>query len=208
MPYVREVVAMRDDEATAYHYGVLYGDNATGTGNNINEAYRYKEADPSTHTYGMRGCFIYNLTNANQVFFPIGASGYGRRKEGREKYITAGSVDISYGWSKQKMEIGRGIVRYANDRISYMPQATAEGMPLLYDIFKSFGAIYWCQDYIADDPLSTDSYGQKIKRSSLDLNYNTFDVFTLGDEPFQGTKVAGYGSDANFIRLVQDDPPR
>lgn len=208
MPYVREVVAMRDDEATAYHYGVLYGDNATGTGNNINEAYRYKDADPSTHSYGMRGCFIYNLGNANQVFFPIGSSGYGRRKEGRERYITAGSVDISYGWSKQKMEIGRGILRYSNDRISYMPQATAEGLPLLYDIFKSFGAVYWCQDYVAEDPLSTDNDGQKIKRSSIDMNYNTFDVFTLGDEPFQGTAVSGYGSDASFIRLVQDNPPQ
>lgn len=207
MPYVREIVALRDNENTAYHFGVLYGDNATGTGDNIDEAYRYKDANALTHTYGMRGCFIYNLTNANQIFLPIGSSGYGRRKEGRETTATPGNVDLSYGWSSKKMEVGRGIVRYANDRISYIPEASAVNLPLLYDIFKSFGAIYWCQDYAADDPSSVDSYGQKIKRSSLDLNYNTFDVFTLGDEPFQGTKVSGYGSDACFIRLVQDTAP-
>lgn len=208
MPYVREIVALRDNEETAYHFGVLYGDDATGTGDDIDEAYRYKDAVTSTHTYGMRGCFVYNLTNANQIFLPIGSSGYGRRKEGRETVVTPGKVDLSYGWSAKKMEVGRGIVRYANDRISYIPEASAVNLPLLYDIFKSFGAIYWCQDYAADDPSSLDSSGNKIKRTSMDMNYNTFDFFTLGDEPFQGTKVSGYGSDACFIRLVQDSAPK
>ena len=30
----------------------------------------------------MRGCFIYNKTNGRNLFFPIGASGYGHRKQG------------------------------------------------------------------------------------------------------------------------------
>ncbi len=207
MPYVKEVVALRDHEETAYHFGVLYGNDAVATGDDINEAYRYKAADAGTRSYGMRGCFIYNLKNASQIFLPIGSSGYGKRKEGREDKIQAGNVALYYGWSAKKKEIGRGILRYSTDRISYMNEAAAVGLPLLYDIFKSYGANYWCQDYSADDPLSVDNSGNKIRRTSIDFNYNTFDFFTLGGEIFDGGKVDGYGSDALFIRLVQDHAP-
>lgn len=208
LPKIKEVVDLRDNSSTAYHFGVLYGDDATMTGDNIDQAYRFKAGDKSTHTYGMRGCFVYNLNNANQIFLPIGSSGYGLRKEGRKTTITAGNVELSYGWGTR--EVGRGIVRYASSRISYIPEAQAVALPLLYDIFKSYGANYWCFDYVADDPYGIVN-GEISKRSAIDFNYNTFDFFTLGTEPFTSmtgaTVVAGYGSDALFIRLVQDTAP-
>ena len=144
----------------------------------------------------MRGVMIYNRNNAKQVFLPIGSSGYGARKAKRADTIKPEDVALSYGWSAKKREVGTGIVRYSSDRISYMPQGTAADMPLLYDIFRSFGAYYWFGDYTAKDPNQT---GQ---RSAIDFNYNTFDFNTLGSEPF-----AGAGTDACFIRLVQDTAP-
>lgn len=196
MPTVREIAELRDDPTTTYQFGVIYGDDATATGDNIDEAYRYKAAHPATHSYGMRGCVIYNVENANQIFLPIGSSGYGVRKEGRATFIEPGTVALDYGWGFR--EVGRGIVRYSTSRISYMPKENAKNMPLLYDIFKSFGANYWLYRYETTDPLHKD------ERAAIDFNYNTFDFNTIGIDLFRGFEAgkATYGSDACFIRLV------
>lgn len=200
MPKIAEVVALRDDESTGYHFGILYGDNATGTGDNIDEAYRYKQFDSNTHSYGMRGCIVYNLNNANQIFLPIGSSGFGVRKAKRKVTVEPGKVELFYGWSPYAKEVGTGVVRYSTSRISYMPAATAANLPLLYDIFKSFGAYYWLGDYTAGDPNNSGS------RSAIDFNYNTFDFNTLGNEPIQHGWTGSQSTDACLIRLVQDTP--
>mgnify|MGYP000355664786 CR=1 FL=1 len=46
-------------------YGVLYGDDAEETLSDINEIYGYRYG--SSGTYGMRGCFIYNMCGDAEI---------------------------------------------------------------------------------------------------------------------------------------------
>lgn len=52
-------------------YGVLYGDDATETADDIVDAYGY-DYEHSTSGRGMRGCFAYNSDTGKNLFFPIG----------------------------------------------------------------------------------------------------------------------------------------
>ena len=61
-------------------YGVLYGDDATETADDIVEVYGY-DYEHNKSGRGMRGCFAYNSNTGKNLFFPIGASGYGHRKQ-------------------------------------------------------------------------------------------------------------------------------
>ncbi|MDE6040868.1 MAG: hypothetical protein K2F99_04755, partial [Muribaculaceae bacterium] len=72
--------------------GVMYGDGATESGGTTQIAYGYldssnmeyvptNQADVNNAMFknGMRGFIAYNVETANQIFFPIGTSGLGRR---------------------------------------------------------------------------------------------------------------------------------
>lgn len=191
-----DIVKMRDDNITRFGFGVLYSGKASTTMHTLDEAYGYLQEDANTHTYGMRGCIVHNPDDGRNIFFPIGRSGYGKRKN------TAGSSDFLYttipaylAWANYP-EVGTAIVRYAAGRITYMDSETARYQPLLWDIFRSDGAGYWF-DKVGDGD-----------RTSLDLNQKTFEFNSLGTEPFQGkddtspNKASLNRSDALYIRLV------
>ena len=99
-------------------YGVLYGDDATETADDIVDAYGY-DYEHSTSGRGMRGCFAYNSDTGKNLFFPIGASGYGHRKQ-------------SYTASWGDPEILNGVLRYAGGRTKLYPDP--KDRPLFYDI--------------------------------------------------------------------------
>ncbi len=194
---VADIVHLRDGydgntDRIRYQYGVLYSDKATQTGGSHDQAFHYKQANTATHSYGMRGCFVYNNIDGKQIFFPIGSSGYGVRKAQRKTLTAPDQI----GWSSSPVEIGTAVVRYAAGRITYSnaPAYT----PLLWDIFRAEGANYW-----AEEPADDTARGDNGKhRTALDLNFKTFDFNTLGNELFFGDDAGGYGSDACFIRLV------
>lgn len=194
---ISDIVHLRDGydsntERMRYQYGVLYSDKATKTGNTIDEAFHYKQDIPSSHSWGMRGCFVYNNIDGKQIFFPIGSSGYGVRKAKREDKTAPNEI----GWSSNPVEIGTAVLRYSAGRISYSNTPTYT--PLLWDIFRAEGANYWAET-TGRDPKKGEG------RTSLDLNFRTFDFNTLGTELFMGAKVNSQnGSDACFIRLVDD----
>lgn len=153
-------------------YGVLYGDGATETKDLIAEAYGYKRG--GNQSYGMRGCFVYNYDTGKNLFFPIGSSGYGHRK------------------NKTKNE-KVGVLRYSsNDRWGYFNAVSDSyklgvfGAPLFFDIFRSPGAIYWFQTNHADEV-------------GWDINYATFDFKSISTSNVY--KDDG-GSDACFIRCI------
>lgn len=131
-----EVASMSDytklRDNTEQGYGILYGDEAVGVQTDLNKAYGYQrdengDADP---TYGMRGCFAYigykqgNTTNpkAEHLFFPIGASGYGHRKEGGVHGF--GAEEIGRGFSDMRLDewiitiwaTDRSSMTFSNDR--------------------------------------------------------------------------------------------
>lgn len=161
-------------------YGVLYGDDATETADDIVEAYGYdyKHNDKGR---GMRGCFAYNSVTGKSVFFPIGASGYGRRKQ---------SFTASWG----DPETINGVLRYASGRTKLYPDPKER--PLFYDIYKRPGAIYWLNEEIPKNHF-TPTDGASL---GWDINYFSFDFNFIST----GNMVRGGSTDACFVRCVVD----
>lgn len=177
-------------------YGVLYGDAATGTGTTLEEVYGYHTGKSTS--YGIRGCFVYDKTNGVHVFFPMGNSGYGHRKNSGTTWpIPTGSNARA-----------TGVLRYScNGRWGYFPTSGipkvypegARDCPLFYDIFMRPGAIYWLgqvkestgNDFSQDPDVSSNI-------AAWDFNYFSFDFY-----PISGGNV-GHGADACFVRCVED----
>ncbi len=112
-----------------YGFGVLYADGATQTMTTTDEAFGYYSDQAGSATKGMRGCFVYNnaegdVAYGNNVFFPIGAEGYGRRKVGSS-----------------------GVLRYAGRDALYTTSGEIEHRPQFFDIYRQKGAVYWCRNY-------------------------------------------------------------
>ncbi len=185
-----------EDKKIDYGYGVLYGDGATATAENEDEAYGYTRGGPAS--YGMRGCFIYNHDNGNNVFFPIGATGYGHRKNQYDE-----DVDGGYG----------GVLRYAarsHVMTAYASNGNVDKRPLFYDVYLSQGAIYFLQE--ADTKSTLDDLAPNIT-TAWDVNYRTFDFYSYwfdatscsGSFGMGKNKGAMNGSDAGFVRCVTDN---
>lgn len=166
-------------EDIAEGYGVLYGDESQETLNHITEVYGY---DYENTRRGMRGCFVYNKKNGKNLFFPIGASGYGHRKQD----------DTKGGNSNSK---GPGILRYASYQNAFLPDATANNTPLFYDIYMRPGAVYWLNKYSRNKGHSMGLDFEYV--IGWDFNYFTFDFFPYG------VSAANTGKDACFIRCVE-----
>lgn len=161
-------------------FGILYADGATETQENVEIAYQYY-GDINDKTRGMRGCFVYN-NNADKptyygrnIFFPIGAEGYGRRKAASRNEAISGEPIL-----------GDGVLRYSN---RYEPYTTSNEIiyrPLFYDLYKRPGAVYWCGEWYNGN-------------SAWDINYYTlnFDAFETNALPDIDT------SDACLIRAVE-----
>lgn len=175
-------------------FGVLYGDEATEVLDDIDQVYGYDYS--KSGTYGMRGCFVYNRDTGKNLFFPIGASGYGHRKHSLN------------GLS--------GVLRYScNARWGYFPTVLG-GMypngvndaPLFYDVYMRPGAIYWLKENVTNnylDPTNSDS------AVGWDFNYFTFDFFPISKSNIFGTAEGEWNtpnriynnSDACFVRCVE-----
>lgn len=170
-------------------YGVLYGNEATETATTVEMAYGYCPADGKTKGYGMRGVFVYNASTSvatlggNHVFFPIGRSGYGRRK------VHNTSAKAFYGHNYNKSV---GVLQYAGRGKWYKDTEPddVKYLPLFNDIFRSHGALYWMKNrlYIASNNI----------KYTADINYHTLD-FNLSDLGYNLSTC-----DACFVRLVED----
>lgn len=156
-------------------YGILYGDDATTTADEIETAYGY-DYKHNKDGYGMRGYFAYNKQTGKSLFFPIGASGYGHRKRNEQ-----------------------GILRYAAGRTDYYPEneyhpwgnSRVQDRPLFFDLFRRPGAIYWFEREAKAQTDNKSKFG-------WDINYFTFD-FNYIDT----SNIYGDGSDACFVRCVK-----
>ncbi|WP_290044469.1 hypothetical protein [uncultured Muribaculum sp.] len=206
-------IADLDDYAQLYQnesieqgYGVLYGDGATGTATNIDVAYGYGYYRADKASCGMRGCFVYNKSETGEysgvnVFFPIGASGYGNRKSSES-----------------------GMLRYSSARVNYYPEhatfaRSVECRPLFYDLYRRPGGVYWINTpvLVTQEQSSTegnlyysfdaDTEATKGKNytNGWDFNYFTFDFFPITyANVFTGGWLADLMNDSNalFIRCV------
>lgn len=182
-----------------YGYGVLYGDGATTTASDIDEVYGYTRESGVRSSKGMRGCFVYNTTTGKQLFFPIGATGYGRRKTDKEWYEGIGNG------------VGAGKLQYAWRIELYKDKAQLQYRPLFFDVYRRPGAIYWCNS------ITRDKNGNLVNKypgkagAFLDVNYFTFDFDIGNNEVLEGGSSDGATttgesgeSSACFIRLVEE----
>lgn len=194
--------SVRDNAHIFYTFGVCYDGNSTSTSMAAEQAFNYKHASKNKNGSGMRGAFIYNSRNGKNLFLPIGASGYGRRKSGKTN-----------AWGNNDMP---GTLRYAN-RSVYMPVASVVKMPQFWNIKDNLGAIYW--GFPNPDNPTEDIWD---KNSTLhgftawDINVSTYDFNQFSDNAYswgdndvnhagiQGSDGKWYFSDSGFIRLVDD----
>ncbi len=183
MPAVGRIASYNDyhvmfiNDDIQFNYGVLYDDDASETASSLEDVYGYRSGNPDTEKgRGMRGCFVYNSKTGSNLFFPIGASGYGRRR------------DIDKDWSGSFTNNAKCVHRYAS-RTNFYPTPGLADRPLFYDLFMRPGAVYW---------LEKSHYAEGENRTCLDINYFTFDFNAIGL-----SNDNGYESDACFIRCVE-----
>lgn len=137
--------------------GVLYGDAATEPKNNTLDAYGYfdpsNSAVPENADRGMRGVFVYNSSDAKNVFFPVGTSGYARR--------------TIQGFTATTWKDGGGEMRYSG-YAGVLSQVGNSMRPIPYNMENVQGAIYWmAQEH--------DAYYPGWEMNIFDLNFNKFD---------------------------------
>lgn len=189
---VDDYLALRNNENVFYGYGVLYGGTSDRVQMAVKDAYGYYYDDPETKTgkgtngKGMRGVFVYNKTTGDQIFFPISASGYGRR---RGKTIEGENTSV-------------GKLRYANRFELYnSPADQIKCRPLFYRLYLSPGAIYWVNE--KGDVDGTATYSWDMNYDSFNFNgftTNSYDGGAVGVADGQSTG----GSDACYVRCVTD----
>lgn len=183
---VEDYKALFDSDIIEQGYGVLYGDDSDKPATNIVDAYGYQEGnkygEPQTEAIknrGIRGCFVYNKENGNNIFFPVGASGYGHRKS------KEGNGYLRYSCGQTGFfSVGAGDAFYGNDAIAQAP--------LFYDLYMRPGAIYWTGN--------TEGTGLWSRVVGWDINYFTFDFNRI----YQANVFNDDKSDACFIRCVED----
>lgn len=201
---ISQTATMRDFEQLyltkhiEFGYGVLYADGATDTQSSlemVNGWYR-DDTSPDKNKKGMRGVFAYYWNpkenseyNAKNIFFPIGRSGYGHRKQKSE--------------DKNANRNDKGILRYSCNRAVPAKEYGSpydnfqHVAPLFEFLYRRMGAIYWARS-VAPGNQYLSWNGQKEKDSAigLDLNYFSFDVNAIASISLD------YGRDACFVRTV------
>lgn len=165
-----------------FAYGTLYYDGMTSTLRNYHDAYMYRGGPSQVQQgRGMRGMFIYNQDSGKSIFFPLGATGWGR-------LMSDGTLRYGFGVS------GSAGVLNGPTR------------PLLYKLFLQFGCVYWFNEKYnvpsADQNNSGTCFG-------WEFNYSTFNAqgFT-GNNSFGESNRDNptyTKSDASFIRCVTAD---
>ena len=144
-----------------YIYGILYGSGAIETQTSFANAFGFEDGSNSgaDDSRGIRGIVVYNNTNANQIFFPIGARGAGRRCTFR--------VMEGQGWDQYlsnddpRFIKNAGWLKYSQST-ALLTSELDMYRPIPYDTWHDPGAQYW---------LDKTSHGA----ASWDMNYFAFD---------------------------------
>lgn len=137
-----------------YAYGITYADGAKKTILD-SRAYSYKDyANVGIkNECGVRGVLVYSLSDADNVLFPLGATGHARRKSQYFSMTTYGSRVYGY------MRYGSVDTRMSSDRDNHRP--------LAWDLPAQFGAGYW----INSNATKTEDREAQI---AIDFNYGNY----------------------------------
>lgn len=139
--------------------GVAYADGATETARSTDEAFGFFNEDNKAreNTKGMRGFIVYNLKNFNQIFFPLGYSGVGRR--------TIQNPDgkpglLRYGNQAEVLKAAPILLPDESNKREYNNQFR----PIPYNNPNNPGVIYW-----AKKKGDNEAYGMDM--NYFDLNF-------------------------------------
>lgn len=193
LPKKADFDAITGNSNTIYGYGVLYTDQSSTVAESVKDAYEARDAG-NLNGKGMRGVFVCDTITGTNLFFPIGASGYGRFKQlsPTERYNRQRA-----GWA--------GVVQYAN-RYKYFPETDTDGAagypvrykPLFWDLWERPGALYWLA------PDESEKYGLDINYYTYDFNVGTHDNLGIGKWEGWAGGPDPSGTDAILLRLVED----
>lgn len=150
-------------------FGVVYDDSSTKTAITSKDAFGYTVE--SQKGKGMRGMLVQDKAEEHNVlFFPIGTKGYGRRRN------TCPIQEFAYG-----------ALHYAYASEGGYDANNYQSRPLMADLYKHHGAIYWTQHWT-----------QQMNTSiGLSFNYNVCNV-----EAGIFGNGSGIEDDACYARLI------
>ena len=192
VPSYEDYVALMSED---FGLGVLYADGAPGTQSTTANAYGYFNDSETggnlesmaSSALGMRGIIVYNKTTFNQIFFPIGYSGQGRRTV----QFPPNNAD-------------RGYLRYSGVywRLSNGATAANQYRPISYNTVANPGAHYWVKKLV-EVPVTGQTAPDRVAAWDInyfDLSFNPYDAsvnYPNGDAVIIKPKIRGTGYTPN-----------
>lgn len=180
VPTLENYQALRDK--CEFGYGIVYADGATGVIKNLDDAcgftdYVNNNNNGAGSTKGMRACIVYNPDNGDQILFPLGAVGQGRRARAITPMEGSPFPGVSVGALTYS-----GITGLLN---------SSTYRPLTYNIYRSSGALYWFKKpgikvYAANN--------EPKDIASWDINY-----YTLVFNPYSYMSLGGLNNKGGWI---------
>lgn len=210
VPTFEDYGELRDK--TQYGYGVVYGDGATGVATIAADAFGYTDYDNDANAgsgspKGVRACIVYDDKTGDQIIFPLGALGQGRR--------TCNALANTWNSTYNGKELtsfadpGYGSITYSRMRsLLYSKNGDANSnnhRPLTYNIYRQPGAVYWFKQPANKTAESSSSADLRV--AGWDINYytlvfNPYDVSTMGDGYISGKDAYNKSSDALPIKFI------
>lgn len=189
IPDVTEWASLLNENSNALinrAFGVLYADGVNATVSNPDYVFScvHSDVNAGNSPKGMRGTFVYNTDSGRNIFLPIGASGYGRRK-----FNTATTTNATYGPGYGQLQYGFGDSFWLG-----VLTGNIQYRPLLYNLYRNEGAIYWGYREVGRSAASNNK-----DTNAWDINYKSYD--------FDYMDAAENATSACYIRLVQDNAP-
>lgn len=164
-----------------FGFGIVYADGATKTSTELDEAYGYIDASNTgiRNSNGVRACVAYDDSNGNNILFPIGKEGHGRRAAGGA-YSFSGIPNNNYGYNTSR---NPGVLSYGG-LASVLWATSSQHRPITYNHYRTPGAIYWVKKpkFVSGD--KTASY------ASWDINY-----FTLTFNKYDSSSMSNFNKD-------------
>ena len=205
VPTYEQYQHLRDN--CEYGYGIVYADGATKVSKELEIAQGYTDFDNQAEesSKGMRVCILYNKNNGDQILFPLGATGQGRRAIS----TLANPYDGNYNGTEHPSftNPGNGSLTYSRLRGLLYSYVGSKGLvqnfcrPLTYNLYREPGAVYWFKKPVEKVEPSPDGIRDA---AAWDINYYTV-MFNCYDS---STMTSGSGasvttsSDALPIRLI------
>lgn len=157
-----------------FGYGVVYADGASSVQTNVTDAYGYSDPENKglESPMGVRACVIYNPTNGNQIIFPLGNVGQGRRAVSN---YACTSVNHFGSGNRDKNYVGA--LTYSGIR-SVLAGSGNMNRPITYNLYRNAGAVYWFKQPRTGLQSTNTS---KQRAASWDISYFTF-VFNHYDD--------------------------